>query len=342
MHTSAYSHRGLSLVELLVALALGLVITLAVTQIFLSNKSVYSLQDAMARNQENGRFAVENISDDIRMAGYVGCGNLDRVPVNVIADPPLLGEFDINNFIRGQDNVGASNDFGVDAAQGTDVIQIRKASSAGARVVEKGQSSSAQIKVSENVGFNQGDTLLISDCLTADIFNVTNVGNNQGNDKFVTVAHASSNNTDNRLSKLYGSDAEVMVFQQVTYFVGENGRETPQGRQLRSLYKRVQTSSNVPDPVEVVDGVEDLQLEFGVDTNGNRQVNEYRTANNITDWSRVVSVNVRLLLAAPEDSVAAQSGEFSQTVQFNGNNIGGDGVFRDVYENTVAIRNRLP
>lgn len=334
---------GLSLIELLVSLAIGLVLVLAVTQVFLSNKSVYSLQDAIARNQENARFAIELMTDDIRMAGYMGCGNLDRVPVNVIADPPTLGDFDVNNFVTGLDNVGTTNTFNVSAAENTDIIQVRKASNSGARVVEKGNGASAEIKVSKNAGFTQGDTLLISDCLNADIFNVTNVVNNN-NSSFVTLAHANNQNIDNRLSKLYGSDAEVMVFERVTYFVGENGRVSSNGRALRSLFKRVQTSGTNTASLEVVDGIEDMQITYGVDTTGNRQVNEYRTAKNITgnNWSRVVSVNIQFLFASAQDSVTSSSGDFSQTVQFNGNNIGGDGVLRDVYQSTIAVRNRLP
>jgi type IV pilus assembly protein PilW len=63
--------QGLSLVELMVALVLGLVLMTGVLQVFLSSRQTYSANEAMARMQENGRFALEFISRSARLAGYV-------------------------------------------------------------------------------------------------------------------------------------------------------------------------------------------------------------------------------------------------------------------------------
>jgi type IV pilus assembly protein PilW len=61
--------RGLSLVELMVALVLGLFLVAVVLQIFLSSRLTYSMSDGLARAQENARFAVEPLNRDLRMAG---------------------------------------------------------------------------------------------------------------------------------------------------------------------------------------------------------------------------------------------------------------------------------
>jgi len=61
---------GLSLVELMVALLLGLVLMTGIIQVFLASRQTYNTNEAMARMQENGRFALEFISRSARLAGY--------------------------------------------------------------------------------------------------------------------------------------------------------------------------------------------------------------------------------------------------------------------------------
>jgi type IV pilus assembly protein PilW len=62
--------RGLTLVELLIALALGLVVVLVVGQIYLSGRQSYRTQTGFGGMQENGRFALFFLQRDIRMAGF--------------------------------------------------------------------------------------------------------------------------------------------------------------------------------------------------------------------------------------------------------------------------------
>lgn len=61
--------RGFSLVELMVALLLGTIIIGAATQLFLTNQRSFQLQQNMSEVQETGRFAVEILSRELRMAG---------------------------------------------------------------------------------------------------------------------------------------------------------------------------------------------------------------------------------------------------------------------------------
>ena len=84
---SPRSQRGLTLVELMVALVMGMVLLAGVATVFVANKQSYRLQDSLARLQENGRFAIEFLERDIRMAGYTGCKNL-VLKKNTISDPP--------------------------------------------------------------------------------------------------------------------------------------------------------------------------------------------------------------------------------------------------------------
>jgi type IV pilus assembly protein PilW len=60
---------GVGLVEIMIALVIGLVLIAGASKIFLDGKQTYRLQDAQSRLQENARFALELLTNDIRMAG---------------------------------------------------------------------------------------------------------------------------------------------------------------------------------------------------------------------------------------------------------------------------------
>ena len=64
--------RGFSIVELMIALLLGLILLGGVIQVFLSSRQTYNANEAMSRMQENGRFALEFIARSARLAGYTG------------------------------------------------------------------------------------------------------------------------------------------------------------------------------------------------------------------------------------------------------------------------------
>lgn len=64
--------RGLSLVELLVGMTLGLMLIAILISVYLGVKQSYQVQDALARMQENARLALRLITYDVRMAGARG------------------------------------------------------------------------------------------------------------------------------------------------------------------------------------------------------------------------------------------------------------------------------
>jgi type IV pilus assembly protein PilW len=341
-----YKSHGLGLVELLVALALGLIISAAVMQVFLTSRSTYRMQDAMSRVQENGRFAVGYIANEIRMAGYTGCGNLGSVAVNDIIDPvdvPSGFDFDFGDdtVVRGHDNVSGTNTWSAKAA--TDVIELRRASNTGVKLIGNMTAANANIQLSNNApNFVAGDALFISDCSSADLFRATSVS---AGVTTITVAHANDINIDNRLSKAYGADAEVMAFEYGAFFVRDTGRTTPRGQHISSLYlSAMRAGSNTSTEVqELVEGVEDMQLEYGIDTSGDRSADEYRTATTVSDWARVVSIRINLLMRSTEENVASVSDvDASQRLRFNNADVQADGFLRQVFSSVVTIRNRVP
>ncbi len=66
------SQRGLTLVELMIALVLGLVLSLAAVQLLFTNQRTFSLQDAVTRVNEDGQMVLRYIAADIRNAGRAG------------------------------------------------------------------------------------------------------------------------------------------------------------------------------------------------------------------------------------------------------------------------------
>ncbi|MDB6050985.1 MAG: pilW [Pseudomonas sp.] len=62
--------RGLSLIEVMVAMVIGSFLILGITQIFISNQKSYLFQQGQAGNQENGRFTLAILSQELSKAGY--------------------------------------------------------------------------------------------------------------------------------------------------------------------------------------------------------------------------------------------------------------------------------
>jgi type IV pilus assembly protein PilW len=78
--------RGFGLIELLVALALGLVVVLGVVQIFIAAKNTYASQNSAAAMQEDARFVLSKMIQEIRMVGMFGC-------LGTITDASSAGDF---------------------------------------------------------------------------------------------------------------------------------------------------------------------------------------------------------------------------------------------------------
>lgn len=66
---------GVSLIELMIAIAIGAILMIGLVQLFGASRAAYQLSEGMARVQENGRFAMDFLQRDLRMAGHFGCVN---------------------------------------------------------------------------------------------------------------------------------------------------------------------------------------------------------------------------------------------------------------------------
>ena len=77
------SIRGFSLVELMIAMTLGLFLTSSMIAVFLGNKRTSEVNTAMANIQENARFALDSIARDARVSGFQGCIDVNSEQLSV-------------------------------------------------------------------------------------------------------------------------------------------------------------------------------------------------------------------------------------------------------------------
>jgi type IV pilus assembly protein PilW len=81
-----HSNRGFGLIEMLIALAIGLIIVLGVVQTFLAAKNTYLSQNTAAAMQEDARFVLSKMIQELRMVGMFGC-------LGSITDASSAGDF---------------------------------------------------------------------------------------------------------------------------------------------------------------------------------------------------------------------------------------------------------
>jgi type IV pilus assembly protein PilW len=328
--------QGLTLVEILVALVISLVLMIGVAQIFVANKVTYRTQEGLARLQENGRYAINRIAKSVRQAGFFGCAGMEVTNLFVIAnDPPAdLSSITTKTAIDGDDNVTAGNPFS--AKVGTDVITLRGAGDEGMGLTGGPTDRDSEVKITNGYNrFAADDLVLITDCRSADLFRATGVSSSEGK---TNITHAAASNTSNRLSRDYLDDGLVLKPFIHSYFIKDTGRDNQAGDDIYALYYQ-DTSGTV---FELVEGVSDLQVLYGVDQDGNRAADIYQTATAIdaaNAWDRVVSARISILVDSVEN-VLQQKQESYTIAGATSIPADGDLRLRQEFSRLVAIRNR--
>ena len=105
--SSRTGETGVTLIEMMIGLVLGLLIMGASIQAFLANKQTYRFNAALSRMQEDGRYAIAAMARDIRMTGFAGCASRQQITVNTVADqnPPII-ELDSSAIVGFDDSEG--------------------------------------------------------------------------------------------------------------------------------------------------------------------------------------------------------------------------------------------
>ncbi|MFT7220734.1 MAG: type IV pilus assembly protein PilW [Candidatus Azotimanducaceae bacterium] len=370
--------KGLSLVELMISLVIGSVIMVGIVQLFSANSDTYSVMIGQSRMQESARFSLDFISRDIRKAGYSGCFSSNEQLYFTISDEADLPyEFDLRNGIQGYDasgvnlwspnldklpkTIGATNTnvfvagTGIDTdaiLSGTDILTLRNVRQQDIenRLAVKMDTSQNPIRVVvpaggvDGLGFKALDMALIHDCEKATVFHVTGIDTTT-NPGEITVFHTMdpvdvwrNSFMTLALKNSFNDDAAVSGIETNTYFIGPGAGQNSSGDTPVSLWRKAGTSV----PVELVEGVEDLQIRFGVSTDGDRVPNQYVLANEVISWTDVTTVRVTVVANTIDDvggsSTPTQTCDIQTCLSGEPTN-GIDGLMRRTFTQTIMLRN---
>ncbi len=329
---------GLSLVELMVALLIGSILSLGAIRIFISARTNYTVTEDLSRLQENARFTLTMLKRDLRMAGHVGCHDSPELVFSRLnADELLDTTVFVAGFEQGQTAWApdGSTSSIADIVAGTDAITVRFVDSVG--FVDPSMASATAPLVLAN-DFNKGDVVAVSDCGITDVFQITNA--DPSGDGFLEHATGSAapGNAQQALSRKYGVGATVSRFVARRYYIG-NGDNGPG---LFQAAMRLDSADDTVKPtaaIELVEGVENMQITYGDDTDSNGVADIYADADAVSSWSNVVSVRLALLFR----SVAETGPDVDTTASYmlNGTSVNppDDRRRRRVFETTVYIRN---
>lgn len=369
------SHRGFSLIEMMIALVLGLILILGLVQVFSASRASYALSEGLSRVQENGRFAMDYLQRDLRMAGHFGCANdqfrLQRAGL-LRAHTSAVPALDFSRSIQGYEANGtgptASFNLLSDAQiaspgawsgspalpgfitavgnpqplPGSDVIVLRYLSGEGVPVTGITSTGvtvdAANWNVLASSGIANPRIFGIADCTYADVFQATAAG--------AGTVEVSGIDLDTRYTVHPAGQTMLYRAEAVAYYVARGAGGGPALWRVRYL------ADGTADPEELVEGIESLQLIYGQDPGPVTALTGHIGAQYVanapelgateTNWRRVGQVRIGLLARSPDRAASAQTEDLGHNLLGTTLRVPGqDGRYRATYESTVALRNRL-
>jgi type IV pilus assembly protein PilW len=269
--------RGLSLIELMVALTIGAILLAGAVTVYMQSRNTYRTNDVASRMQEVARYALDVIAPDVRLAGFWGLTNRPDSFTNgagaVAGDCGANWAVNVAVPVEGRDakatggggyNLACNVAAGVTAVDWADVLIVRRAT-ADPTALENGR---------VQVQSNRETAALFSDGARPAGFGAGDL----------SATH------------------NLMVG---AYYVGEG----PAVNGIRQFSLRRQTlvggagGPSIRDD-EVIAGVQDMQLQFGLDVNGDGTVERYVNPQDaIPAGARVATVQLWLLVVAEEREV---------------------------------------
>lgn len=336
---------GFSMVELMVAVTIGLILLAGVSSILVSTKKTYTTQDSNARLQENARIAMLILTRELRNAGYTGCNNDSNNITNVLNGGASSFDYDLGTLFEGADGsestlkwhpstktvastlLDASNN-PITPRAGTDMFMVRGAESAGSlNLITKMNNQAAQISIQDGSGIVAGEILILSDCSSTDIFQATDNTGGSSQDNIIhntaTSEVPGNRKLDNgaKLSKTYDNDAQLMRFKSTIYYIATGASGEP------ALFRRKVSTSGTFTTEELVEGIENLQVLYGVDSGTDRVADSYVKADAVGDsnWGKVVSVRFGIISRALANLQTADRKTANKALDTKPLDIDGDG-----------------
>ena len=322
--------RGVTLVEMMVALAIGLLVTVAMLKVYVDASRMYRFNEGLARVQENGRFALEFIRRDARVAGFWGCNSDAPLPPGIATGSNAYIDVDAG------DIAGTSDD----GLNGADSVTFRSATGSGALVTADMSGTDGTITVDSASALATDTAALISDCENGDLFQITGISG-------TALAHAAGAgaNISPNLNKAYAAGARVYEARQATFCIGPGA--DPAQPALRRLVNPAPGQTCASNGDELLEGIENMQILYGEDTdadadgaNGDGTANRYVAfgASGL-DIDRIVSVRISVLARSINNNLTTEPSPYT----FNGITVtpgSTDKYLRKVFTTTITLRNK--
>lgn len=324
--------RGFTMVELMVAMVISLILMAGIGQIYLSAKKSYSIQNSLAHQQQTARYVMEVISQDLRRAGYWG-GN--AAPAEITGSLGIAT--DNGTCPSGDDSWGRMLD--------RRLFGLNDSNNSGA--------TSNYSSCIPNTDYIRGDILVVRytapwiiGSTTTPAFENNRVYLRTGlfdGHVFKGANAADPENQINTAATPIGRDSELVAH---AYYISTSpGQPSCTGVTVPSLFRESLDDNGRPAAEEVAYGVDNLQVRYGIDDDisaadfdGDGSVDQYFDAQNVPDWSQVITARIWLLTRAecPETGYT-NTNTYAMADQ---NYAVNDGFRRQLYQTTVNVRNR--
>jgi type IV pilus assembly protein PilW len=344
------AQRGLSLVELMVGLAIGLVLTLGLFTLISSQSSAFKTQDDFARMQENGATALRYIGDSVRMAGFYGYTN-DPATVDTIVGgvntaaggdcgsatnlPTTNWALNVAVPVYGFPDDGST---GLTSANVNAILPCILAANF-LDALPRGQ----QVLITRSAGgYRIPDTAPVGD-LTADLAAQPNYATTvylqadpnggllfYGNNFAALKALPSPPTRKLVLPNGTVIDVDIFEYRVHVYYLRPCSRPAPPpvgdgvnctgagddaGHPIPTLVRQELVGSAMTQ-VPLVEGIERIDFHYGIDTSGDGVVHTFKASPTAADWANVVAVKVSVLVRSP--TLSAQQDDSAKSYDLNG------------------------
>ncbi|CAG0993767.1 hypothetical protein BURK2_02544 [Burkholderiales bacterium] len=312
---------------MMISITIGLLILSAMTTLFVNQSRTRAELDKSNRMIDNGRYAMDLLSDNLKLAGFYGALDPSSIALpGALPDPCSTNMASINAAIplhvQGFDaaNTGTAvapppTCVPSSIKNGSDILVIRRADTSG--------------PVAQTAAVNGTPYLQASLC-QYDTTTTYLVDNTPAN---LTLRQRNCTPTS---TTPYAELRRMLVH---IYYIDQNNQA---GDGIPTL-KRVELSeAGAMTSVALVEGIEFMQIDYGLDTNSDGAADSYTTCSacTITDWSNVVSVKITLLSRNLETS-AGYSDTKTYTLGLAGTHTpaAGDNYKRHTYAQTIRLVN---